>query len=239
VSVSVASMELKRPSPAMVVAVTALVVSLGGTAAAGSVLITSSTQIGSGAVTGGDIRDGSIKKRDLDARLRKQRAARGLPGPAGPQGPAGATGPVGAAGLSVTSADTDFQTSNAAAWDNIDGLKQTITIPDDRPRRVLATVSGESECSGGDTNANFCSMRVVIGGQVLIPDDEKFGFHSTNAGNELEGRSWKALSFQRLSPVLPPGRHTVIVQHRVVLTGAGPVTHHFDEAVLSIQQLGE
>jgi hypothetical protein len=229
-------MKLNRPSPAMLVAVAALVVSLGGTATAASVLITSSAQIGSGAITGGDIRNGTIKRRDLDARLRKQRGARGLPGPAGPQGPAGAAGVAGAGGVSVSSVATDIQTSNAAAWDNIPELKQTITIPADRPYRVLATLSGESECSGGDANANFCSMRVAIDGQVLTPDTNKFGFNSTNAGNELEGRSWKALSFQRLSPVLSPGQHTVTVQHRVVLTGAGAVTHHLDEAVLSLQQ---
>jgi hypothetical protein len=56
-----------RPSPAMVVAVLALVMATAGTAAAAKVLITSSSQIKNGAVTGIDLQNGTVKGADLAA----------------------------------------------------------------------------------------------------------------------------------------------------------------------------
>jgi hypothetical protein len=56
---------MRRPSPALVVSIVALVMATAGTAAAAKVLITSSSQIKKGAVNGGDIADGSVSNRDL------------------------------------------------------------------------------------------------------------------------------------------------------------------------------
>ena len=140
-------MKLTHPSPAMVVAVAALVVSLGGTATAASVLITSSAQIGSGSITSSDIRNGSIKRRDLTAGLRPLRGTRGpvgAPGPAGPAGPAGVDASPSA--VSVSQTVNAVETQDATRWVDIAELTQTITVPAGWPRRVLATVSGESEC---------------------------------------------------------------------------------------------
>src|SRR3954470_19644132 len=58
---------IRRPSPALVISIVALVMSCGGTAAAARFLITSSKQIKNGAVTGADVRDGSLTARDLAA----------------------------------------------------------------------------------------------------------------------------------------------------------------------------
>lgn len=49
-----------RPSPAMVVALTALVVACAGTATAATVLIHSSSQIGNGVITGNNIHPNTI-----------------------------------------------------------------------------------------------------------------------------------------------------------------------------------
>jgi len=77
----------RRPSPAMAVALLALLVALGGTAAAASVvLIRSSKQVAKGA----------ISLSDLSASA--QKSLRGKGGPAGPAGPAGLTGAAGVAG---------------------------------------------------------------------------------------------------------------------------------------------
>lgn len=54
-----------RPSPATVIALTALVLSMAGTATAAKVLITSSAQIKKGVVTGGDLKDGTVAARDI------------------------------------------------------------------------------------------------------------------------------------------------------------------------------
>src|SRR4051812_14071321 len=59
-------MKANRPSPALVVAIIALVVALGGTGvAATKLLITSTSQIRDGVITGKDIRKGTITPRQL------------------------------------------------------------------------------------------------------------------------------------------------------------------------------
>lgn len=112
---------MKRPSPALIVAVIALLVALSPIAQAARVIVTSSAQIANGIITGADVRnesltgadvrDGSITGADIrngtvrsadvgDGSLRAEDFAAGqLPaGATGPQGPAGAQGPVGAPG---------------------------------------------------------------------------------------------------------------------------------------------
>jgi hypothetical protein len=58
-------MQSKRPSPALVVATIALIVSLGGTAVAAKFLIVSTSQVKNGALIGADLRPGSITKNRL------------------------------------------------------------------------------------------------------------------------------------------------------------------------------
>ena len=90
---------MKRPSStalAVLVAVLALVLSAGAGATA-SMMITGK-QIKDGTVTTKDVKNKSLKVKDLSAKARSK--LRGATGPAGPRGATGATGPAGAAGLS-------------------------------------------------------------------------------------------------------------------------------------------
>jgi Collagen triple helix repeat (20 copies) len=77
---------MRKPSPAMVVALIALFVALTGTATAGGLLITSR-----------QIKNGTIQAVDINARTLRQLSR---PGPTGPQGPEGAPGPQGPLGPS-------------------------------------------------------------------------------------------------------------------------------------------
>ena len=77
---------VRRPSPAMVIAIIALVFALAGTATAAKFLITSSRQI----------KNGVIQTVDLSRSAR--RALKGAKGPAGPIGATGAAGAAGAKG---------------------------------------------------------------------------------------------------------------------------------------------
>jgi Collagen triple helix repeat (20 copies) len=90
----------RRPSPAFLLALAAMFVALGGTAAAA--LSVSGSSIKNGTVTGRDVKDRSLGARELTKRavglLRGQQGAAGPQGPGGPRGAAGATGPVGPAG---------------------------------------------------------------------------------------------------------------------------------------------
>lgn len=97
-------MKLKRPSPAMVVALVALFSSLAGGATAAKLI--SGKQIANNSITGKDVRKNSLTSKHVRKLLVKdfrkdqlsslQRAGEpGPPGPAGPEGPAGPQGQTG------------------------------------------------------------------------------------------------------------------------------------------------
>jgi hypothetical protein len=101
-------MRLRRPSPAMLVALLALFVALGGSSYAALQIPRGSVgtkQLKNGAVTSKKVRNNSLLVRDFKAsqrsRLRGPQGARGPQGPQGAQGPQGpvgpATGPAGGA----------------------------------------------------------------------------------------------------------------------------------------------
>jgi hypothetical protein len=102
--------KLKRaPSPALMVATVALVAGMAGSATAASLI--TGKQIKNESLTGADVKDGSLKTRDLARGARNdlagERGPRGRSGPAGavgasgPAGPAGPAGPVGPPGQSA------------------------------------------------------------------------------------------------------------------------------------------
>src|SRR3954454_23942956 len=107
-------MKLHRPSPALIVAIVALVVALGGTAVATKrLLITSSHQIANGAIRGKNLHAGTITGRELSHHLLVQVVSAGS-APAGGAG-SGATeahraaGPEMKSGGEATVATLDLQ----------------------------------------------------------------------------------------------------------------------------------
>ena len=89
---------LARQSPAMIVALLALFMAMGGTAiAAGNALITG-RQIKNSSITGADVKNKSLTPKDFKGSVRGARGPAGSPGPVGPQGPAGAPGAQGLQG---------------------------------------------------------------------------------------------------------------------------------------------
>ncbi len=99
---------LRRLQPATLIALLALFVSLGGTAAAVTMITGRNVKDGSltgrdirdDSIAGRDIRDGSIAANDLESALvRGSRGPVGAVGPAGPVGDPGLRGPQGVAGV--------------------------------------------------------------------------------------------------------------------------------------------
>ncbi len=87
----------RRPSATAVIAVTALVVALGGTGYAATVLPANSVgtvQLKKNAVTSTKVKNGSLLKADFAAG-QLAAGATGATGPTGPAGPTGAAGPAG------------------------------------------------------------------------------------------------------------------------------------------------
>jgi hypothetical protein len=75
---------VRKPSPSMVIALTALVLAASGSAVAASI------------ITSAQIKNGTIQLRDINSKARK--ALKGQTGPQGPRGATGAPGATGAAG---------------------------------------------------------------------------------------------------------------------------------------------
>jgi Collagen triple helix repeat (20 copies) len=93
-------MDVRRPRPSTAIALVALVVALGGTSYAATVLPAGSVgtaQLKNGAVTSKKVKDGSLLARDF-ASGQLPGGARGPAGPTGAPGAAGATGTPGATG---------------------------------------------------------------------------------------------------------------------------------------------
>ena len=91
------SLKPRRPSPALVVSVIALIVALGGTSYAAIKLPANSVgtkQIKKDAVTTAKVKDGSLQMADF----RAGQIPAGAAGATGPKGDTGATGATGAAG---------------------------------------------------------------------------------------------------------------------------------------------
>jgi hypothetical protein len=134
----------------MVVALIALMVALGGTAFAQSVLSRNSVgsrQIRTSAVTSSEIRDRTIRLGDISRRARTQ--LRGQRGPAGVPGPPGSAGPGGSGTVTVKTAAGSI---GAAA-------------PDDE---VLATAT--ASCDPGQR---------AVGGGASSPDPQTPTMHSS------------------------------------------------------------
>jgi hypothetical protein len=169
----------RRPTPAMVVACTALLVALGGTsiAAVNQVLPKNSVgpaQLQFGAVTNPKIRNNAITSAKVANRslVRSDFAPGQLPagptGPQGPAGPAGAAGPAGPAGVIGAITVRSQSTSIADALDN----------------DVYTTAEAQALCNSGE--------RAISGGT---------GWSDSNPGLEL--------STGRLTPVLNPSNQVV------------------------------
>jgi hypothetical protein len=108
-----------RPTPALVVAVAALFVALGGTGYAAVSVTGRNVRDGSltgrdirnGSVTSGDIKDGTLRGSDFHSGV----LSTGSRGPAGPTGAKGATGPAGPAGAAGSALAFGHIAANATA----------------------------------------------------------------------------------------------------------------------------
>lgn len=176
-------LRLRRPTPAMVVAMTALLVALGGTGiAAVSILPPNSvgvpqlkehavvqTKISHGAIDSVLVKNGSLLAADFAAGQLPAGSA-GPPGPTGPQGPVGPQGTAGAkgepgvvTGLHVlTEQVTVNDPSPAGTWKS-----ESVTQYCPSGEKAIAGGTGWSSASSTDALSTVY-MRPVLEGDTVV-----------------------------------------------------------------------
>lgn len=121
-----------KPSPAMVVALLALVVALGGSAFAAGYVVTRSSQIKDGAVTGQDVKNGSLTGADVKSRsLVASDFKDSVRGPVGPQGPKGDKGDPGPTGQLPSTAMLTFRAARVVSSSSAQTISGTQAEPAD------------------------------------------------------------------------------------------------------------
>lgn len=110
-------------SPAMVVALLALMLGTVGGAVAGTLI--TGAQVKDGSLTGADVKNRSLGAVDLSAAavrsLRGQRGPQGVAGPAGLQGPSGLAGPAGTPGTAIFDGPIPSGKTVTGTWGTIVG----------------------------------------------------------------------------------------------------------------------
>ncbi len=124
---------IRRPSPAMVVALAALFVASSGTAVAA--VIVTGANVKNGSLTGLDVRNGSLTSADVKNRSLLPVDFKGKL-PAGPQGPVGSAGPAGPAGA-----------QGAPGAPGVSGWERKFTIAG--PFDSTSPKTGEASCPTG------------------------------------------------------------------------------------------
>jgi hypothetical protein len=114
-------MKLTIPTPAMVVAMLALFVALGGTAVATTSTLITGRQIKNSSITGADVKNKSLSPIDFRGSVRGAQGAAGPPGPVGPQGLQGPAGDKGDKGDNGDKGDTG-DAGTAVAYARINGI---------------------------------------------------------------------------------------------------------------------
>jgi hypothetical protein len=170
-----------RPTPAMVVALAALFVALGGSSYAA--LRIGSKQIANNSVRSKDVRNNDLRSTDvrngtlLLKDFRAGQLAAGSPGPQGPQGPPGAPGARGDTGVEkvVTRSDAfSFPASNGATGQYLDDHVQC----EPGESVVGGGYTTPSTSSGGQPNTIVMQSRPATAtGAVPANGDEPTGWY--------------------------------------------------------------
>ncbi len=148
---------------------------------AGVVLASAGTATAAKLITSKDIKDGTIKARDLSTGLRD---SLGVPGPRGPQGDPGPKGDQGATGISLfTFADTAVSpaidlngpdavvTTTAAQLPNASGaVGGPIVIPAG-PGRIVTSYQVRVKTQGGGTYT--CAVQLSVNGGAFFDVDRE------------------------------------------------------------------
>lgn len=212
---------MRLPSPALVIAVVALFVALGGTSYAVTQLPKNSVgteQLKKSAVTSQKIKDGTIATADLAATTRAAltgaTGATGARGPAGPTGPAGATGPMGEPGTASGFAAKTSTDALSTSFQTVLSLSQSptrsgaITVAQRSRLAITASVTAFGFGTGMENGTFTCRPKAASGGQ-----DVPLEATTVNAWGYLPGAAGTFLSIPVVgSALVNAGTYEVTIE---------------------------
>jgi hypothetical protein len=219
---------LMRISPAMVVAMLALAVALGGVSTAAQIATPQASE--------------AKKKPKKVLRgprgKRGPRGLRGLPGPKGDKGDKGDTGAAGAAGAAGHDAFTDVGVddselstfTSSPEWEDDPRATTTVTVPAGRTATVIAFFSARTNCVGGDPS-DGCSVRILLDGTPMEPSVGTFSVF------DAAGGGYEHHALVRHAASVGAGVHTVQVQIAVGGGASNPPTFYLDDHSLVVQAI--
>ena len=123
-------------------------------------------------------------------------------------------------------------TTKSTSYSAVQASRTTIQVPDGTNALILARFTGESVCYGGAAN-NWCTARIMVGGNQAQPSGDDVAFDSTDNGAESR-HSWESHSIERVRGPLGPGSYQVEVQ---VKTSSPAVTFRLDDWTLVIERV--
>lgn len=156
-----------RPSPAMVVALLALVFAMAGTGFAASSVINSSSQIKDGVITGADVKNSSltgsdVKNKSLTADDFKGsvQGPKGDTGAGGPKGDPGIQGPKGDTGAPGPKGDPGVQgPAGVSGWVRV---VQNVAAASVASQQATVNCPAGTRVMGGGTRIVFSEGQVVV-----------------------------------------------------------------------------
>lgn len=167
-------------------------------------------------ITGKDIKNGTIKQKDLAAGVRAKLGRTGAPGPKGEPGPSGPKGEPGpsyaVAGTVASGSAPDLTGYSPSSW------KQSFKTPDSGPVQVASTVTLSLSCGGSAGVGYNCGIQYALAIDGKPVRGTLWGYTSFTPGS-----SNRELTLFGVMDNLPAGDHELRLYAKK-LEGGGAVT---------------
>ncbi len=198
----------------------------------GLLLASAGTATAARLITSKDIKNGTIKAKDLSKPLRSKLNAPGAQGPKGDTGERGAAGPSWAA--AGTAGPTSTQNTPDLTGYTVAGYPQTFTVPESGPVLASTSVSITITCDGPDSPTYNCGTNwaLAIDGQPLRGSG--FGSSVSSPG----APTTRELTLFGTLADLPAGEHTLRVYTKQFLDGGASGSVSVASWAFSVQRVG-
>lgn len=203
----------------------------------GLLLASAGTATAARFITSKDIKNGTIKEKDLAKPVRTKLNAtgsQGTQGPKGDQGPKGEQGPTGPswAAAGTAGANSTQGTPNLTGYSQ-NGYPQGFTLPEAGPVLAATSVTIRIDCTGPDGPQYTCGTNwaLAIDGQPL--QGSSFGATTFDPGETT-----REVTLFGTLPNLSAGQHDLRVYTKQVLGGGATSTVNVVSWSFSVQRVG-